>query len=99
MKTSACDYKHLAIPVAMVFSAIYIVAYFWGYTTDDPAVRQLHLDLLKLFILGFNGLNGLSFFLGLVQSFIWGLVAAGIFHLGFRYCPCDSCTIDIKEKE
>lgn len=99
MKTSSCDYKHLAIPLAMVFSAMFVVAYFWGYTTDDPAVRQLHLNLLKLVFLGFNGINGLSFFLGLVQSFIWGLVAAAIFYLGFRHSPCDSCNIDVKEKE
>lgn len=89
--TSKCDYKHIAVPVGLVFALVYVVCYFWGYTNNEPAVRELHLNLLKLSFLGFTGMNGLSFFLGLIQSFIWGLILAGVFYLGYKHCPCESC--------
>lgn len=91
MTSSKCDYKHIAIPAGLLLAVIYIICYFWGYTNDDPAVQELHLNLLKLSFLGFSGLNGLSFFLGLIQSFIWGLIVGAVFYLGYRHCPCESC--------
>ncbi len=86
-----CDFKHLALPLGLMFAFFFTIFYFWGYTNSEPAVRDLHLNLLKLFVLGFPGLNGLGFFLGLMQSFIWGLILSGVFFLFHRTCPCAGC--------
>lgn len=95
---SKCDYKHIAVPLGLMFSLLYFVAYFWGYTESDLTVKALHLNVLRLAFLGFTGLNGVSFLLGLVQSFVWGLIVAGLFFFGYRHCPCDDCMCDTGPK-
>ena len=91
-----CDYKHLAVPLGLMFALGYFIIYFWGYTESDPSLKALHLGLLRLAFLGFTDLNGVSFLLGLIQSFVWGLVVAALFYFGYRHCPCDDCVCEQK---
>ena len=94
MMNSKCDYKHMAVPLGLMFALLYFVFYFWSYTVTEPAVKELHINLLKLVFFWFNGLNGISFLLGLIQSFVWGLIVAALFYFGYRHCPCDDCACE-----
>lgn len=69
-----CGHR-LGITLALAF----IICFLWFYV--NPVEQGLHLALFKVSFLGYTGMNGLSFLLGLIQSYIWGLIFAGLWFL------------------
>ena len=69
----------------------FVVCFAWYFI--NPASNELHLALLRLSILGFNQANTSGFILGVIQSYIWGYIIAGIWFLaGCCTKPCTSKT-------
>lgn len=80
-------YTKLALQVGALFGGLYVLCFFW------PAVRglsaelsALHLQMWQIAFFGFSGFNVASFISGLVQSFIYGLIAVGVWRLAGLCC-------------
>ena len=87
----SCSYLHCANRVGLFFTALFVLCFAWYFI--QPVERELHLSLFKLSFLGFNGMNGLSFILAVVQSYIWGYIVVGL----WRLVGCCSCKGESKE--
>lgn len=71
--------------VGIFLAMLFIVCFLWYWV--HPVQQELHLQLLELSFFGFKGMDLGSLFLGLVQSYIWGYIGVGLWHLAF-YCCC-----------
>jgi len=66
--------RQWAYALALIFGACFVICFFWGAVITDPALKALHVDLLRMSFPGFAGLTLAGFVNGLIQSIIWGLV-------------------------
>lgn len=77
----------LSWALSILFVVAYLICYVWYWLRPDPAVQELHTNLLKLAFFGFTGMNAVSFVAGLVQVFIWGWIVAVIWKpLHAKFC-------------
>ena len=76
--------NHLGI----FFAFLFIICFFWYWI--HPVQQAYHQQSLELWFYGYTGVNVVSFFLGIVQSFIWGYVFVGLWNLagGFKCGKC-----------
>lgn len=80
-------YKKFALQVGSLFALAFVACFAWYWIRGGGAELQtLHLNSLKLAFFGFTGMNLASFVAGLVQSFIWGLIAVGLWRLAGICC-------------
>jgi len=77
--------KH-ARQVGVFAVLLYGLCLLWKVTITDPSVADLHMQLLKLALPGFQGLTVGSVVWGGVLAFIYGALAATIFHKIHRNC-------------
>ncbi|MEW6610427.1 MAG: hypothetical protein AB1352_02240 [Patescibacteria group bacterium] len=62
-----------------VFSVLaYALCFLWAFTLAGGQ-RDLHIEQLRMAYLKFAGLDVASFLSGLVQTFVWGWIAAVVF--------------------
>lgn len=88
MKT---NFSKVGWTVSLFFVALYLICIAWGYLfISDPALVLLHGQLLSLTYPGFVWLSTGSFFLGLVLTFVYGWVGAGLYVL-VHNMTCGSC--------
>ena len=71
--------KH-AVKVGVYAVLLFVLCLIWRVTMSDPAVEEWHLLALKTALPGFNGYDALSVLLGGAESFVYGFLAAVVFH-------------------
>ncbi len=76
--------KKLGYTLSTFFILGYLVDYGW-HLTMSPEQKDLYLQILKMFYLGFSGFNLTSFILGLIQIYIWGWITALVFGWLWNY--------------
>lgn len=78
----------MANKVGLFFVAMAILCGLWYYIM--PVEKDLHFKLWQMSFLGFTGLNFLSVILVLIQSYIWGYIVVGVWHLvNMCCCKCE----------
>lgn len=74
VQTSTYAARQWSSAFALIAGAGFIICFFWGSLLADPALKDLHMALLKMSFPGFTGLTIGSFLNGFIQSIIWGLI-------------------------
>ncbi|MBU0540241.1 hypothetical protein KKF59_01040 [Patescibacteria group bacterium] len=59
---------------------LFILCMLWKLTITDPLVDQFHVLYLKFLFPGFKGFDVASILWGMVLSFVYGFLAAVVFH-------------------
>ncbi len=79
--------KH-AVRVGFVAVVLYVVCLVWRVPLQvtDPEVIKFHMLALKVALPGFQGYDVLSVILGGVLSFVYGFLAATLFHWLHKDC-------------
>lgn len=81
------SYTRLAMRVGIFFGLAFAVCFMWYWVRGGGTeVQAYHLLGLKLAFFGFSGMNLISFVAGAVQSFVWGLIATGLWRLAGICC-------------
>ena len=62
---------------------LFIVCFAWYWL--KPVNKELHTQIFELGFFGFSGMNFPSFILGIIQSYVWGYIGAGLWCLS---CCC-----------
>lgn len=76
---SSNSYLKNSIAIAIFLVFLFIICFVWFYI--QPVENELHQDLLRLTYLGWSGMNLFSFFLGVIQSFLWGFVFTAVWNM------------------
>jgi len=79
MKKEKCSYWRCANSIGLFLLILFTLCFVWFYI--NPAQQTLHLDLLELTFIGYDGMNAKSFALGAAQSYIWAYVGLAIWQL------------------
>lgn len=80
-------YSKLAVQVGMLFGGLYVLCFFWPAIRGmDAELAALHWKMWQMAFFGFSGFNVASFISGLIQSFIFGLIAVGVWRLAGLCC-------------
>lgn len=80
--------KHVAM-VGVVAVIFYALCVLWRFTMTDPDVQYFHLLSLKTAFPGFVGYDAASVIWGGLESFVYGVVAAVVFHGLHKGCVCE----------
>lgn len=75
------------------FAVIFALCMLYGYLflQTDPALRDLHDNLLRAFIFGWSGagMNWFTLALGIVMSYVWGFLFGGALAFCLNHCQKD----------
>lgn len=82
MKSFLKHGNHIGIFLAL----IYIIAFAWYWV--HPVQQQLNMQSFELSFFGFTGINGASFFKGLIQTYIWGYILVALWNLSTYITNC-----------
>ena len=66
--------RQWAYALALLGIIGFIICFFWGSLLSEPALKEMHMDMLRMSYFGFNGMNTQSFIFGIIQTGVWGLV-------------------------
>ena len=74
--------------LALMGAGAFILCFFWGMLLTDPALKEIHLNSISIFLLGagFVGTNIMTFIVGTVMSAIWGAVGGMTLVLCLNHC-------------
>ncbi len=64
--------------LGLFFVAAYTLCFFWGFIY--PVEMELHMRMLRMMFVGFEGLDSTSFFYGAVQVYMWAWLYAFAWH-------------------
>ncbi len=73
------NYLNNSLTIAVFLVFLFIICFGWFYI--QPVENELHQDLLRLTYLGWSGMNLPSFFLGVIQSFLWGFIFTAVWNM------------------
>lgn len=59
--------------VGIISVIIFIFCMFWGFLLSTPTLKELHINLLKIFYPGFN-FNTIGIIIGLFEAYIYGWI-------------------------
>lgn len=77
-----CGFWKCGTYVGFFLAVLFVVCFAWFYIRGGSSeIKELHNNLFVLSFFGWSGMNAASFFFGLVQSFIWGYIATGLWYL------------------
>lgn len=80
-------YSKLALQVGVLFGGLYVLCFFWPAIRGlDAELVALHFKMWQIAFFGFSGFNAASFISGLIQSFVYGLIAVGVWRLSGLCC-------------
>ncbi len=65
--------------VGVFIALFFILCFLWFFI--NPVAGELHKELFQLSFIGFQTMNFVGFILGLVQSYIWGYIAVGLWKI------------------
>ena len=67
------------VKVGIFFSLLFVICFAWFFIRGgSQEIRTLHNNLFVLSFWGWTGFNAVSFFAGLIQSFVWGYIVAAL---------------------
>lgn len=59
---------------ALLSGIFFVICLLWSSLITDPTLQKLHMDLLRISLPGFSGMNFASLLIGLVESIVYGLI-------------------------
>ncbi|MCF7844582.1 MAG: hypothetical protein K9M03_02020 [Kiritimatiellales bacterium] len=71
---STYSVRQWALALAIIAVTIFGICFFWGSFLSDPALKDLHMNLMRVCFPGFSGMTLGGFINGSIQSIVWGLV-------------------------
>lgn len=74
--------NHIGVFLALIFILCFVK--YWIH----PVQQEFHLQSLESAFFGFTGMNTSSFFLGLIQSYVYGYIFAGLWCLAGCLTGC-----------
>mgnify|MGYP005645931203 CR=1 FL=1 len=75
---------------SLFLSVLFAICFAWYWIR--PVGQELHMQMLEISYFWFTGMNFWSFVAGFVQTFIWGWILIGLWHLVVGgCCSDDSC--------
>ena len=81
------SYKKLALQVGALFAGLAAICFVWPWIRGmDAGLSALHYQLWKMAFFGYTGFNLVSFIAAVAQSFIWGMIAVGVWRLAGVCC-------------
>ncbi|MDP4001259.1 MAG: hypothetical protein Q8P83_03390 [bacterium] len=76
------NFWKLGTKLGLFFAIIFSVCFIWFFLRGgNEEIRQLHDNLFALTFFGWSGMNGASFILGLIQSFVWGYISMALWYV------------------
>ncbi len=80
-------YKKLALQVGALFAGLAVLCFIWPSVRGfDTALTTLHTQLWSIAFVGYTGFNITSLIAAVAQSFIWGVIAVGVWKLAGICC-------------
>ena len=79
---------HWPLVLGVVGALGFVAEYLWQFVLAAEETQAFHMLLLKTYVMGFTGMNAVSFILGLVQWFIWGAIVGGLVVWISGMCKC-----------
>ena len=80
-------YKKLALQVGALFAGLSAICFVWPWIRGmDAELSALHYKMWQMAFFGYTGFNLASFIAAVVQSFIWGVIAVGLWRLAGVCC-------------
>ncbi|HLD63726.1 MAG TPA: hypothetical protein VI913_02410 [Candidatus Peribacteraceae bacterium] len=75
---------HWGPAIGLVSAALFVVCFLWGFLLTAPVLQERHLDSFRILFLDaeFVGLNFATFILGVIVSYIGGML------IGFLLAKC-----------
>ncbi len=84
-------YKKLALQVGALFAGLAVLCFIWPIVRGlDAELSTLHMQLWSIAFVGYTGFNITSLIAAVVQSFIWGVIAVGVWRLAGICCSASS---------
>ena len=80
--------SHWPMIIGVLGAIAFVVEYLWQFILVSDELQAFHLLLLQTYVIGFTGMNVVSFILGLVQWFIWGAVIGSLVMWISGMCKC-----------
>ena len=60
--------------LALLSAIFFVICIFWGGLLPDPALKEFHMNAMRITYPGFTGMNASSFIVGLLESVAYGLI-------------------------
>lgn len=81
-------FAHWGPAAGMVSAVLFVICYLWGFLLTDPALQERHMTTFRILFLdaGFVGLNLMTFIVGLIASYIGGLLIGFILAMCLNHC-------------
>ncbi len=80
-------YKKLALQVGGLFAGLAVLCFVWPIVRGmDTELATLHTQLWSIAFVGYTGFNITSLIAAVVQSFVWGVIAVGVWKLAGICC-------------
>ena len=67
--------RQWAYALALLFGACFVICFLWFFFINDPSLKELYVNMFRVYYPGFSGFTTGGFINGFIQSIIWGLVA------------------------
>jgi len=75
--------NRVGIFLALLFAASFL--WYWLH----PVNQDLHLRILEILFYGYKGMTLPGFFLGVIQSYVWGYIGVALWRLAHVGCECN----------
>lgn len=89
MEETKCNFWKCANRIGLFLVLLFALCFVWYWVR--PAEQELHLKLLRMAFLGFNGMTWGSFFLGAIQTYVWAYIGLGIWQVVGCCLKAGSC--------
>ena len=71
--------SHYSLPqwskaFALLAGIFFVICILWSALITDPALQRLHMDLLRISLPGFSGMDAMSIIIDLIESIVSGLI-------------------------
>lgn len=76
------SYTKLAMQAGLLFAGLSVLCFIWPAIRGlDAELTALHTKMWTIAFFGYTGFNLTSLIAALIQSFIWGVIAVGVWRL------------------
>ncbi|MBI2463581.1 hypothetical protein HYV57_01345 [Candidatus Peregrinibacteria bacterium] len=79
MTHAKCNYWKCSNAIGLFLVILFVLCFAWYFIR--PVEQELHLQLFRMSIVGFEEMNAIGFILGAIQSYILGYLGVGIWTL------------------
>ena len=83
-----CSFWRCGHRVGLFLVMLFALCFLWYFVRGVE--QDFHLRSLRLAFLGFDGMNFSSFVFGVIQVYVWGYGAVGLWRLVSRHHKCET---------